>query len=318
MRTLWIHIGTPKTGSTAIQRFTRDNKDYLNPLGFDFLTRHRSGSYNDLSVALRSGNHDRAVEIGGVVRNLIGESASQNFVLSSEMFSGADPAALRDVLALPEPMDVKIVGYFRRQDKYLANAYKQKLKTAKTRLGFENFITKFGTGGGEYRRIVDAWQAAWPEADFLFRRFDPKTFPQGDVVRDFLQVLGIDTQTDGFPTPQSAANATPSIDVLDLMQLVKNVPEVHIRRVFRSLPQQDLPRFSGGVMDNATAKALLVKFAADNEALRARFFPDEDALFDVSDLDGPEPDIAMSSFTDEQRAIVQVLLQAVAKRAVNP
>ncbi len=234
------------------------------------------------------------------------------------MFSGANPAALRDVLALPEPMDVKIVGYFRRQDKYLANAYKQKLKTAKTRLGFENFITKFGTGGGEYRRIVDAWQAAWPEADFLFRRFDPKTFPQGDVVRDFLQVLGIDTRTDGFPTPQSAANATPSIDVLDLMQLVKNVPEVHIRRVFRSLPQQDLPRFSGGVMDNATAKALLVKFAADNEALRARFFPDEDALFDVRDLDGPEPDIAMSSFTDEQRAIVQVLLQAVAKRAVNP
>ena len=189
MLTLWIHIGTPKTGSTAIQRFTRDNTKYLQDQGFDFLTRNRSGSYNDLSVALRSGNHARAVEIGSAVRNAIAKSSAEKFVLSSEMFSGVDPVKLREVLALPEPMAIKIIGYFRRQDKYLANAYKQKLKTAKVRIGFQNYINKFGTGGGEYRRIIAAWQAAWPDAEFVFRRFDPRAFPQGDVVRDFVELM---------------------------------------------------------------------------------------------------------------------------------
>jgi hypothetical protein len=233
------------------------------------------------------------------------------------MLSGVKPLELREVLNLPETMNIKIFGYFRRQDKYLAQAYKQKLKTAKTQIGFQNFVKKFGTGGGEYRRIVTAWQTAWPEAEFHFRRFDPKAFPKGDVVRDFMQLLDIDIESTGFPTPQPAANATPSIEVLDLMQLVQGIPEVHIRRVFRALPLQNMPRFTGAVMDNVTAKALLATFADDNEALRLQFFPDDDHLFDASDLDGPGPDIALSSFTDEQRVIVRALLQAVAKRAAN-
>ncbi|WP_131802441.1 hypothetical protein [Yoonia tamlensis] len=137
-------------------------------------------------------------------------------------------------------------------------------------------------------------------------------------MRDFMQLIGIDITEEGFPASQVSANATPSIEVLELMQLVRSVPEVHVRKVFRSLPMQELPRFSGAVMENAAAKALLANFAEENEALRQAFFPDDAQLFDTADQDGPEPALAQSAFTDKQRAIVGALLRAAAKRAAQP
>lgn len=315
MRKLWLHIGTPKTGSTAIQRFGRDRQGYLQGRDVDFLPRKRIGSYNDLGVYLRGRNVEKAQEVGAYISDAIVKSPARNIVISSEMFTGGDPAMLRDVLTLPEPMEITIVGYFRRQDKYLASSYTQKLKTGKIKPGFQNFLDKFGTAGGEYLRIVDRWQAAWPEAKFDFRRFDPKRFPNGDIVYDFMNLLGVDIEADGERPVQGAANPTPSIDVLDLMQLVKSVPGVDTRRVFRALPLDALPRFSGAAMDNDAAKALLAKFADDNDVLRRRFMPDEPVLFDASDLDGPEPEIAVSSFTQEQRSIISAMLNAVAQRA---
>ncbi len=315
MRRLWIHIGTPKTGSTAIQRYARAHQDYLSDHGIDFLVRGRLGSYNDLGVFLRGQKWRAAAEIGAGIRRRIARSPAECFVLTSEMFTGVDPARLRSALALEEPFETRIVGYFRRQDRYLESAYKQKLKTGRIAAGFQNYLDRFGTRGGEYLRIVDGWQAGFPEAEFLFRRFEPGALARGDVVHDFMALLGLDIEADANPPTGEIANPTPSIDVLDLMQIVAALPGVDARRVFRAMPVAELPRFAGRAMDNATARALLERFAQDNEALRQRFFPDDPALFSTDDLDGPEPEIAMPSFTDEQRAILRALLRAVVEVA---
>lgn len=313
MASLVLHIGTPKTGSTAIQRYARARQPYLASRGIDFLVRGRLGSYNDLAVYLRGGKRDAAGAIATDIRRRMDESAAETFVLSSEMFTGVDPARLREALALAPMPDTRIVGYFRRQDRYLESAYKQKMKTGKVAPGFQNYVDKFGTRGGDYRRIVDAWQAAWPEATFVFRRFEPAALMRGDAVHDFTALLGLDIDTDGKPPPEEPANPTPSIDLLDLMQIVARIPGLDARKVFRALPVADLPRFRGRAMDNAAARTLLERFADDNEVLRRRFFAGDDALFATDDLDGPEPEIATPGFSDDQRRIIAALLRAVAE-----
>jgi len=315
MRKLWLHIGTPKTGSTAIQRYARARHPYLASKGVDFLLRGRRASYNDLAVLLRGGKIQAAAEIGAEIRGKIADSTAETLVLTSEMFTGVDPALLREVLALEEPFETRILGYFRRQDRYLESAYKQKMKTGKVRPGFENYVDKFGIKGGEYRRIVEGWDAAWPDARFVFRRFDPKSFPQGDVVYDFMDLLGLDIDADDKPPDDELANPTPSIDLLDLMQMVAALPGVDTRKVFRDLPIGELPRFEGRAMPNARARELLAGFEAENAALRDRFFPDDEQLFPTGDLDGPEPDIATRGFTDQQRELIRALLAAVARQA---
>ncbi|WP_111733265.1 hypothetical protein [Roseovarius amoyensis] len=315
MARLVLHIGTPKTGSTAIQRYARAHQPYLASRGIDFLLRGRLASYNDLAISLRGGKHDAAATIATDIRKRMEESDAGTFVLSSEMFTGVDPARLRDALALTAMPETRIIGYFRRQDRYLESSYKQKMKTGKVAPGFQNYVDKFGIRGGDYRRIVDAWQAAWPEATFIFRRFDPVGLVRGDVVHDFTALLGLDIDTDGKPPPAEPANPTPSIDLLDLMQIVARIPGVDARKVFRALPVADLPRFRGRAMENTAARALLAQFADGNAALCQRFFPGDNALFATDDLDGPEPEIATPSFTDDQRRIITALLRAVAENS---
>lgn len=315
MRKLWIHIGTPKTGSTALQRYARAHQPYLAAKGVDFLIRGRRGSYNDLAVLLRRDKRRAAAEIGAGIRRQIAESDAQCLVLTSEMFTGSNPALLREALALDEPFETRIVGYFRRQDRYLESAYKQKMKTGKVQPGFQNYLDKFGTMGGEYDRIVRGWIEGWPEAEFLFRRFEPQALARGDVVHDFTGLLGLDIEADGKPPPDEIANPTPSIDLLDLMQLVARMPNIDTRKVFRAMPVHDLPRFRGRAMDNAAARALLARFEDGNETLRRRFFPDDPQLFSTDDLDGPDEAIATPAFSDDQRRIIQALLNAVAETA---
>ncbi len=315
MRKLWIHIGTPKTGSTALQRYARARQPYLASKGVDFLVRGRRGSYNDLAVHLRREKRRAAAEVGADIRRRIAESEAKTFVLTSEMFTGGDPALLREALALEEPFETRIVGYFRRQDRYLESAYKQKMKTGKVQPGFQNYIDKFGTAGGEYDRIVKGWIDGWPEALFLFRRFEPQALARGDVVHDFMGLLGLDIEADGKPPSDEIANPTPSIDLLDLMQLVARMPNVDARKVFRAMPVGELPRFHGRAMNNASARALLARFEDGNEALRRRFFPDDPQLFATDDLDGPDETIATPAFSDDQRRIIQALLTAVAETA---
>lgn len=318
MRRLVLHIGTPKTGSTAIQRYARARQRYLASGGVDFLVRGRMGSYNDLAVHLRAGQRDAAGAIAAVVRRRMAASAAQTLVLSSEMFAGVDPALLRGVLAPEEPFETRIVGYFRRQDRYLESAWKQKMKTGKVGPVFSDYLEKYGTGGGDYRRIAAAWQAAWPEATFVFRRFQAQDLVRGDVVHDFTTLLGLDIDADGEPPSGEAANPTPSIDLLGLMQIVARTPGLDARRVYRALPVAELPRFRGRAMGNAAARALLARFATDNEALRQRFFPGEPALFATDDLDGPEPKIAAPGLTPDQRRIIAALLGAVAETGAGP
>lgn len=311
MRTFCIHIGTPKTGSTAIQRYSRDNYDYLKSKGLDFLIRRRRGAYNDLAIYLRGNHLEDAAKIGADIRSRIAASDAQTFCLSSEMFASYRAQELKDALALDEAFNIKIIGYFRRQDRYLESSYKQKMKTGKIAPGFDNHLAKFGLDAGQYVRIMEAWETAWPEAEFVFRRFETARFPQGDVIRDFLSMFDIDIDADGVLPSDEVANPSPSIDVLDLMHVASSVRGIVPRSVFRSLPTNDLPRFRGRAMPIAQAKDILAEFADVNEELRQRFFPEDKVLFDASDLDEPEEEVATSSFTEEQRYLIRELLRAV-------
>lgn len=311
MRQLWIHIGTPKTGSTAVQRYARKRNTYLTSMGVDFMVRRARASYNDLGIALRGRVVKDATKIGEALKTRIAASQAQTLVISSEMFTGGDPALLRDVIAIDEPFDTKIIAYFRRQDRYFESNYKQKMKTGKVAPGFDNYLAKFGMATGEYGRIVTLWEEAFPDAEFLFRRFEPARFPKGDVIRDFMELLGLDIDADDKRPSDEVANPTPSIDMLDLMQIVARTPGLDARTVFRTMPVADLPRFTGRAMSHVQAKEILTAFESENEALRARFFPEDAVLFDAKDLDGPEPEIAMPTFTDDQRVMIAELLKSV-------
>ena len=129
VRNLYIHVGLPKTGSSAIQRFLVDNRDALLAAGLGL------GPYMTLpsgkSTLLR-----KAIAGEGLpaVMAALAASPGDSIAISSEQLSvdpvstPAEAEALRDA-ALPHFRPV-IVVFLRRQDFWHESLYAQQVKTS--------------------------------------------------------------------------------------------------------------------------------------------------------------------------------------------
>jgi len=150
-KTLYLHIGTPKTGTTAIQLFLRKNRRLLKKRGYFIATAQDPVSNRNLRFLVAylnvfglqelrlagrlSGNEENeglllSTWFDSFVRRLSRVKASR-VVLSEEMLWWAlcDGDRLKVLLdALKPYFDVKVIVYLRRQDHYIMSIYQQALK----------------------------------------------------------------------------------------------------------------------------------------------------------------------------------------------
>jgi len=105
MPKLFIHIGSPKTGSTAIQYFLAQNLEALDAQGVNFVRQGRKRDAHNLILQAR-----RAGDIGKVMQKVVREIQSRpddTHVLTSEMYFGAGVGA---DLAAALGIDVAVVA----------------------------------------------------------------------------------------------------------------------------------------------------------------------------------------------------------------
>ncbi len=135
MPRLILHIGTMKTGSSAIQRFFARNRAVLPAFGLHYpratgpegevLSKH-----NDLVEALRS-------EAGGTPHLHYGPSADvvarylevarsrRVTLLSAEGLAALGPQAAQAFKGVGERFDLRVVVYLRRQDEWALSTYRE-------------------------------------------------------------------------------------------------------------------------------------------------------------------------------------------------
>lgn len=319
MAQVWLHIGTPKTGSTAIQLFGRDRAEYLAGERVRFVTLGRRASFNKLAKAMRQ-QDEAAVESWAQTGEAgIREAAEQadHVVVSSEMLStnGVDLGRLRDLMPSLDQMPVNIVVYVRRQDRYLESFYKQRVKTGRFTGSLSEYIASRRDAYGDYDRLIDRCTEAFPEARVYLRRFEKARMVQGSVVADLLALMGVDALPSGVGKRQRA-NVAPSVEMLELLRLLRRSGPYDLEKL-RPVLQAHMPQAVGTsrLMTPAEARAVIDHYAETNETLRARFFPDDATLFDMSDLsDAAEQERAAAEvFSDDQREIIGALLAAISR-----
>ena len=279
MRTLYIHIGQPKTGSSSIQRFLVDNRAALLEAGLGL------GPYMTLasgkSLPLR-----RAIERQGLAAVMaeLAASPGESLVISSEhlcdiLGDEARAEAIRDA-ARPHFRPVVVV-FLRRQDFWHESLYAQEVKTV-------------------YADTIEAYTAAAladPEYDYdggvarLERVFGPGTSGCGSTTTG-VRTTWSPTSSARSSWRSTAAragdaprqNASPHRrKVLFLSQVPKPDPAI-----------QDLSAFMTGVVEKTGAIAddgvrfllaprdrhrLVAAHAAGNRALAARYGLDDRGQF---------------------------------------
>ena len=283
-RTLIVHIGASKAGSTSIQYLLAVLAPHLARRGI-LVPRADSGHHHNLLLELagrwtvdprRAGWREVEAEIA--------VSRAPRVVLSSEIFTdealGGAPAVERlRALAVRTGVAVRPVAYLRPQTERLESWYAEQVRHGRMTLPFEAFLaeTLARPAGGplDYETMLEPWRAAFGGALAVFAM--ERGRPAQGLLAHFLEVIGAaDAELLGrlarLRPPR--ANVRVGAGELEVRRRVADAlrgrPEPEVRRAMRRLDRLGAvlgsdPPFAG--LDATGAAAVAARFAPSNARL---------------------------------------------------
>ena len=224
---VYVHIGMPKTGTTTLQNYL--SAEYVNLEKYSILYPN-SGRENCVGHHILT-----ALELDEYTleyskkqyQKLIDEiekSKCKKVIISSETYSGLkrDYLLIDDLSNyLGEKYDIKIIIYIREHIDFIKSYYMQRLKGGRkifenSFLGdIEDFYKKNKDYFNYFKRI-QYLETKFGKNNLMIRVYDKKLLDDGDIIKDFLNILKID-----FKKSTEIKNDNSSIDYIfaNLIQL---------------------------------------------------------------------------------------------------
>jgi hypothetical protein len=285
---LFLHIGTHKTGSTAIQNFFFRNRAKLYEYGLLYPEQGLEGTGHH-KVAWACGTKRRKHDPAYIkqfflsLEELAGNDKVKAVFLSSEEFeSVVDISCLGQ---LSEFFDVRIIVYLRKQDHYLEAAYNQHLRQYDLRfcgsiIQFKDkydFLLRFN-----YRRRLAQWENCFGRESLVVRPYGTRAV-LGNVCDDILNVLQIEPgwAERNLTSPERDNVSLPAETLPYLARLNSRPlsPEQH-QDVMSAL-RNSIPKVENSRLLNVEESAAFYgNFADDNRYVRARYLGGNGDLFE--------------------------------------
>lgn len=214
MKTLFVHIGTPKTATTSIQYFCQENNAVLGENNFyypDFSSLYkginpfRNGHFLCARQLNAEGKPD-ILEEKKVFRSCMDHiiymfSKFDNILISDEGLWYASHFQKRDFWgalkkeAKQNEFAIKIIVYLRRQDKFVSSMWNQKIKKGSTRFStmtWEEFINADKPAFFlDYYEGLEKISSYFGKENITVRRFETKHLKNSSIYEDFLDTLGL-------------------------------------------------------------------------------------------------------------------------------
>ncbi|MEH6585334.1 MAG: hypothetical protein V7720_02190 [Halioglobus sp.] len=223
-RTLFIHGGMHKTGSSAIQRYLYEHLDHPT---FEYLSAGRPNASNIVLEAF----HSRLGDIPRYKTRMQTQEALQslrvnarnrfkkrmaltqkpNVILSAESFSLLNKDECTSLMAEVSKVFsvVKLVLYIRPVRPRVESAFQQKLKI--------RFVELEHKVRPSFRQRIAKYDDIFGKENVIIRAYDPSNFPGGSVINDFLAVVGLNIQVDSSPR----ANVGLSLPAVQLLYVYR-------------------------------------------------------------------------------------------------
>ena len=297
MKRCLLHIGAPKTGSTALQKFLADNRDALRRHGLEYPDASLRGyGHHDIAFVVGGGYPDWATPpasprtLADLTRELAEKTAgSPSIVLSSEDFyllpNPAGVAAMLGKAGFPAG-SVTVVVYVRRQDEAHLSWYNQAVKAQ----GYSGTLAECVAETHalwDYAEQLERWAAVFGADRLDVRLYQPLDGPATDIRRDFLALAGI--PADGFGFPDANDNSRINAEILEFQRLINRLPLTAQQKRGAHKELIELTAATAGaevfadrpLMGSKERAAILKRYAASNRKVARRYFRRE-RLFDES------------------------------------
>ena len=206
---VFLHIGVWKTGSSAIQGFLRRNAKALRSAG---VAAPRLSGRNNLP-RLSSGDPTALDQAVGRLWDKARRQNATTLILSSEHFwpiAGNAQTNLANALS-KRGADVSVIAYLRPQAEIWRSVLAQQAKSFRVRTGQPvwgdvSFVGARLAGPAlYYGACLSRFRRNF--GNVKVRRYIRRDFPDGDVIKDFVHVAGLDGirhlnfNADGAPNP---------------------------------------------------------------------------------------------------------------------
>lgn len=344
MATVYLHIGLPKTGSTAIQRLLCDNRELLESRSIcfpDFGYRYPVASF-------RRNGHFLIANLGSETQrfreyNLPPDLYEDGMRKLEEVSKKFDTIILSDEGIwrngffqkdfwenLKEHMDaigleVRIIVYLRRQDLWLESYWAQSVKEGGTRLNFHDHIKYMEDLGYplDYYAYMSRLASLFGKENLYIRVMEREQFhgEEHSLLSDFLDILGL-SLSDGFTVQREVANTRLEGSYLEMRRVLNGLPEYHTFKhplLFNiKMIQLDNPfgyDFKGySFFGPGEQAAYRESFAESNQRLAREFLGREDGiLFYEEPSDLPEMEVSDSDLLRDTILVygrmIDILLQ---------
>jgi hypothetical protein len=228
---MYIHIGMPKTGSSAIQAFLSLNYNVLKKSGFLFPNppnpnygqayQTTSGNADSIATLIRENN---ITKIKDNISKIIQDSDSfncENIIFSTEFFFQILAMYPERFLDIFEDYEYKIICYIRRQDTLFSSAYNQSVKNhdLKSKTLPSELIEKM-----DFCKILKNSLNYIDVRRMLIRPYEKKQFYLGNIFEDFLNSIGLKL-TDEYIFPEKIVNPSLDFDTLEFRRIL-NILEI--------------------------------------------------------------------------------------------
>lgn len=211
MARLILHIGTHKTGTTAIQNWLASRTRDLAREGWHYGATDRppypwNNKHNSLFSALREERFE------GELQAILADHAASglpNLILSEEGLSLPCFVKFRAVRALARHYDITVVALFRRQDLFIESFWNQMCKQGNCGRNLETFATTdWNRRRMDYASLLDFWAGFTRIRAAAYQPGHP-----GGAVAQFLDAAELPLD----PGPRRLSNPSVSMNVAALL-----------------------------------------------------------------------------------------------------
>ena len=212
---LFLHIGTYKTGSTSIQRFSLDHADDLRRQGIAFY-RGQFKAENHLELYLASLRHERdsfaklgvcqhitfdasfTRQIADRVHDFLSRCQEPCVLFTSEGLSllrYADEIDRLSAILDAGNADVQVILYLRNKADFL-RSYTNQLYKMKGRRPSQNrksaLYVEADTWLTDYDSLISTYQKGFGAGNVVVINYDEEMKRDGNVIPSFLRAVGVD------------------------------------------------------------------------------------------------------------------------------